>query len=267
MWVLLPLIAFLSCVWSLYYFYFRGHSFRELYRTKYLLGPSESALSAVKQGRVSRSLRVELRGSARAKRARTVRASEPAGSVSTTAVNSPRVQGVMSSSAAVDPDVLLSVCYAPNVPRSDSDLSAPARRTEPVSPRTPGGTRIVDLSEATDLLLRSTDQQPVTIGFEPAYARNVPNQSQDTFSSKPGSGAGPLGAPSSPRRAPTGGLTAVAEELQAGTWQDGTESQTTWITTEEHPQASVPSGVLPREPGLQTSLPSPRDGSGFMLRI
>jgi len=292
-WVVLPILFCLLGTWSVYFFCYRGHSFKDLYKTNYLLGPAETTLSAMRQGRVSRSLRLEIRGSADAKRARSVRATEP-GSMFAAKQSGPRGnEGTGGAGPVLDPDVLLNVCYAPNVPRSGSDpsLSAPRRTSGSgeVSPRTPGGTRIVDLSEATDVLLRSSgEQEPMSIGYEPNYAYNVPSQGDQPY----GNGGGSRGsAPAaSPRRSsgPIGGLEAVVEEDRVGTWgqgtwgqgtwghEDGNSSQATWITeaqqqSQQGTQPPVPPllpGVVPREPGAEApTIPSPRDGPGFMLRI
>ena len=267
-WIVLPILAFLMCAWGFYYFYYRGHRFNELYKSNYLLGPSESAISAAKHGRISRSLRIELRGSTDAKKARAVRATEPGGVLASKQSSSKA--GLVSAAASLDPDVLLNVCYAPNVPRSGSDLSAnSARRQEPVSPRSPGGTRIVDLSDARDVLLHGQEEQPMPIGYTPNYAVNVPDQTQDVYAAT----AGPAAA--AQRRSTggysIGGLAAVEEEDRAGTWgvDDGNNSQATWISDSQQQLSLQPllPGVVPHSPGRQSTLPSPRDGSGFMLRI
>ena len=261
-WIALPISIFFFCAWAVYFSCFRRHKFNELYKTKYLIGWSESTIRNLKQGRVTPSLRLEVRGSACARCARAVRTIEPI-SISATSSHSPAADSEARSQASMpfDPDTLLNVCYAPNVPRTDSSLAAPIS-CQASSTRAPSGyANVIDLSDATDLMLRSTEREPIPVGFEPAYAYNGPSQS--AINSRT----------SAMRRAHNSGLTTVAEEHQAGTWHDGVESQTTWISADEQAQGQLMVDVQPLyrrnvpRSGEDAALPSPREGSGYMLRI
>ena len=265
-WIALPISIFFVCSWAVYFSCFRRHKFSELYITSYLLGWSESTIRNLKQGHVTRSLRLEIRGSACARRARAVRVMEPTGAISTISARLSRAPAAGSearsqASMPFDPDTLLNVCYAPNVPRTDSSLAAPIS-CQASSTRAPSGyANVIDLSDATDLMLRSTEREPIPVGFEPAYAYNGPSQS--AINSRT----------SAMRRAHNSGLTTVAEEHQAGTWHDGVESQTTWISADEQAQGQLMVDVQPLyrrnvpRSGEDAALPSPREGSGYMLRI
>lgn len=267
-WITLPIMGFLLGAWWYYFSYYRGHRLSELFKTGYLIGPAESTLTAMKQGRFGRTLRIELRGAASSKRSRSVRATEPGGLLAATRSSSSRLSDVGGAGGtAVDPDVLLNVCYAPNVPRGSSEASmAASRRPDSVgaegsSPRTPGGTRIVDLSEATEVLLRG-EEHPMPVDYEPNYTLNVP----EGFGGAPADAG--RGAAQGGMRHAIGGLTAVAEEDRVGTWGES-DSQGTWLTEEQRAAGVVPGGlpgILPH-PSIDGALPSPRDGSGFMLRI
>jgi len=226
-WIALPISIFFFCAWAVYFSCFRRHKFNELYKTKYLIGWSESTIRNLKQGRVTPSLRLEVRGSACARCARAVRTMEPI-SISATSSHSPAADSEARSQASMpfDPDTLLNVCYVPNVLRTDSSLA-----------------------------------EPLPVGFEPAYACNVPSQSAVNSRT------------SAIRRAPNSGLTAVAEEHQAGTRHDGADSQTTWSSADEQAQGQLMVDVQPMyrrnvpRSDEDAALPSPREGSGFMLRI
>ena len=230
-WIALPISIFFFCAWAVYFSCFRRHKFNELYKTKYLIGWSESTIRNLKQGRVTPSLRLEVRGSACARCARAVRTTEPTGGISiisATSSHSPAADSEARSQASMpfDPDILLNVCYVPNVLRTDSSLA-----------------------------------EPLPVGFEPAYACNVPSQSAVNSRT------------SAIRRAPNSGLTAVAEEHQAGTRHDGADSQTTWSSADEQAQGQLMLDVQPMyrrnvpRSDEDAALPSPRGGSGFMLRI
>ena len=118
--------------------------------------------------------------------------------------------------------------------------------------------RVVDLSDATDALLRGEQEEPVPMDYMPQYASNVPRD----FDSA---------SPSAPPRRNThtmGGLSSVTEEDRAGTWGqfDDNNSQATWLSDEASP---VPVNAMPREPGVGrvTSLPSPMESNPALLRI
>ena len=242
LWVIIPILISLLASWLLYFRCMRKHTFAELYKTNYVFGPAESALSAVKQGKITPSCRLELRGSASARKARSVRAMPPSDIEQLTG---PRQDG-SSAAPMLDPDVLFNMCYAPNVPRVGE-----MRGSVPFS--SPAVPRVVDLSDATESLLRGEHhQQPMSIDYAPTYVQNVPG-----FVSPPRRGEPSLG-----------GLSAVIEEDRSDTWGRiaGQDRQVTWITDEEQ-QAQIPAGVLPRSPGTQQVLPSPRESNPALLRI
>jgi len=265
LWVILPILAFLILTWFFYFRCMRKHQLKDFYSTNYFFGPAESAWAAVKQGKITPTCRLELRGSASARRARSVRALPP---TDLEQIKDPPKHGLSAAGAPMlDPDVLLNVCYAPNVPQGEGGPAMPGAypAAPPImSPRLIAP-RVVDLSEATESLLRGDAEvapSTVHIGYAPNYAQNVPNSG--------------FTAPSAtdqlipPRRGVVttmGGLSAVAEEDRTGTWgqYDGQDSQATWITDEEPVQ--IPPGVLPRSPGTLQTLPSPRESNPALLRI
>lgn len=253
LWVVLVVFIFLLGSWAFYFRWYRGHKFSELYKTSYLWGPVGSAAAAVKNGQITPTSRIEIRGKAGTKLATTVRATPP-GNMS--------VQQVPRRTATVapllDPDALLTVSYAPNVPKGGAQPHSPHVAAYAGQPQ-PQPTRIVDLSEATDALLRGEQGQAPAAYFQPNYQQNVPRDIS-------------TGAPSTaPRRsqAPLGGLAAVQEEDRAGTWgqYDGNDSQATWLTDDGMDVMQLPPGTR-REVSGSPELPSPRgDSNPALLRI
>lgn len=254
-WAAVPILVFFAVVFSWYYFQNRGHAVKSL--KHYLLKPSDAAFSAIQQGRISSSLRLEPRGSHGGKRARSVRAAEPNGAMASK--RAPPHER-LDLAPMLDPDVLLNVCYAPNVPRNGSDLWLNAvQSTGPTAPSL-GEARIVDLSDATEALLRGEHQQISASNFIPGYARNVPGKRH-----------GPLVRPKGHDGSATSLSSVVEEPRCAAAWGHDADSQSsTRIVEEVHAIQSVEAQQqpgVPRGPGLQPSLPNPREGSGFMLRI
>ena len=191
-----------------YYILYRRHTPMELAKMGAMSGPAEWAAIARRDGRITPQCRVELRGPSSAKRAHRVRASQPG------AENASQLISSSSAPAGLE-DVLLNVCYAPNVCYDPKAVQFPAganvchrgaagSSSEGLSP---GGTRVVDLSQATDALLRSE----LEAGAGIVYAPNAPR-----YGAPAPSALAPPGRGSSSRI--PGGLSAVEEADREGTW-------------------------------------------------
>jgi len=255
-----------------YYFFFRRHSVSEVAKMSYLGGPMEWAADARREGRISNQCRVEVRGPALAKKAHRVRASEPGTERS--------AMEPLPAAPHLDPDVLLNVCYAPNVcysPGSVSQSSPRGMSTAAISPPAASltaslaasfaaapraaGTCVVDLSEATESLLRGESaSSEEDVNYQPDYAPNTPrSRSGRAARAEPTRQAS--GSRSSGRT--PGGLSAVVEEDRERTW--GQDSQATWS---EELGALIPAAALPLPPPVSEAQErSTGESSGAMLRI
>lgn len=251
-WVSVVVLFFLMAAWFVYFKFYRQHELRELKKTKYLSAPVAAVVSRARSGQVTPNFRLEFRGPSSAQCASTVRTSIPEG----LAARPLPLQGV-SSAPMLDPDVLLNVSYAPNVPHGDSSgqmLPPP----QPISPKAAASaTRVVDLSDATDALLRGDDE------YAPNYVQNIPSRSSEF---NPGYAPN---RPSSCVAAPASDSVRPIRDRQMSNQmgaQMGASSEENY-TTSDHTLNPTLSGVVPREPGADASLPQANESNAALLRI
>ena len=128
-------------VWIAYFKYYKKHDLVELVSTEYVPSALTWSWLAFTEGRITPTMRVELRGGAAAERAKRVRNTAPA-------LEPMFARTTMSATPQlINPDVLLDVSYAPNVPHgAEGAASAPS-----AAAAAPAAPQVVDLSNATEV--------------------------------------------------------------------------------------------------------------------